>query len=732
MDQKQEHKHRRKSSLSQKRELSRFLTFYLFIVLGVVFLLIGLYFSLSSTESLNNLFAMLMNFLKPADGPIVEEVLPPVQSSMNILLHNLSAALILIVLNIYAKKFPSITYSGSLIIALYLIVINTKILEGNFIYGVLIHSSFLIASLYLFLTLSLLFITAILHRKSGILILACFYFYFYISVVLYTATFSSFFNFLQPFVLFFTIVIFYVGRKIERPYINLINFSFGCGFFGLIFLAKFVVNSKPDFLIGFFTFTMLYYLLFYVIAGYNSSINEQPLRKWMQLLLTWLNLLFLLGTISFVLKKYYAFDYIWIFVLTLFFLNLLGIKLLKKFNSSAWTLPQNFANIFLAALVLPLMLHQNIILLFCAEFFVFMLVFTKEYKSKVAMRISLVAIVVMVSIYLFFWINYYLPALFEEDILPEMSLMWHGIVSNTVMVFALLIAIWFLEEIDISVSKKWFSNNKYNRLIRILLLISLFLTLGWIVFSLVCLFTGTLIYSSIGCFVSGSLFFIVMIYYYANKKSLFKKPLLYFAFTFTLLYPILVHWSMTFFLKNLVKIENLNLAGFILHYLALFLLIILGITTFLPIYWKNSGKVIVQHGIQLLTIVYLLFLLCTEYDILSVLLTTIQNSSKNSHGIGIADELLTYNQHIPYSVLMMLLTVFVFIYSIYKHNSFFRYISIILSIGILVKVFAYDFETLSQGESSVVFFVLGLLLIGFAFLYSYFAKGRIDITQTNT
>ena len=135
---------------------------------------------------------------------------------------------------------------------------------------------------------------------------------------------------------------------------------------GLFWLRKFVVNTKSEFLPVFFIFGTLFYLLFYAIVIYTSHSKENPLPKWMQLLISWANLSVFLGTTGYVLFKYFAFGYLPALVILLLLFNILGFYLIKRYNSPAWQLPHYFAIMGLASLVLPLLLRQNMILLFTA------------------------------------------------------------------------------------------------------------------------------------------------------------------------------------------------------------------------------------------------------------------------------------------------------------------------------------------------------------------------------
>ena len=96
-------------------------------------------------------------------------------------------------------------------------------------------------------------------------------------------------------------------------------------------------------------------------------------------------------------------------------------------------------------------------------------------------------------------------------------------------------------------------------------------------------------------------------------------------------------------------------------------------------------------------------------------------SSRGNPGTVGVDQ-LTFNQFLPYSVMKGMVSVVMFVRSIIRQNRFLRNFSIVLYIIMLVKLFAIDFSSLSAGARTAVFLVLGLFLIGFAFVYPRLLK----------
>ena len=194
------------------------------------------------------------------------------------------------------------------------------------------------------------------------------------------------------------------------------------------------------------------------------------------------------------------------------------------------------------------------------------------------------------------------------------------------------------------------------------------------------------------------------------------------ALLFALGYPFLVHWNMIIFRNSLIIEHDLHTSVLFLHYLALALVLILGRMVLRRIYRQNQKKATWRNGVELFTAFSLLFLFCTEYDNLSIILGAINNTGSAAGTVGV--DQLTFNQFLPYSVMLGIVSVILFVRSIIRQNRFLRNFSIVLYIIMLVKLFVLDFESLSAGARTSVFMVLGLFLIGFAFVYPRLLKNE--------
>jgi hypothetical protein len=725
MDQKRKHRSRRKSIQNQKHGFDRFFSSKAFIALGVVFITIGLYFSIGSSEDKGSFYDILMNAIQPTNAGTEPEIEFSGKGLWVLLLYFVPAILTLTISGFYALKYKSITYPATIIIILYLFVMQVKVLM---LYLTDETPSFFIAvALSLLLPALLLFVSAYFHRKQEILNLTSLY--IFISVVIYTYIYGKPYDYLLPLVLLLSGGFFWVGHKINRPSVNLVNFFFASGFSGLFWARNFILYSKTDTLLQFFIIGILFYLLFYAVTIFASQSKEQPLRAWKQMVLGWSNLVFFVGTTSFVLVKYYSFGYLWVFVLAVLLLNVAGIYAMKKYKSGAWELPHYFAVLFLASLVLPLLLQQHMVLLFTAGLAAGMMVYTIKFKIQSSMWLSILAMGAMLVTFLFSWLFSYLSAFIPATELLATALLWEGAISGLVVVLTLSVLTWYLDkDVEIPLSKQWFSKTRYNRIIRTTLLIVLFITMGRIGFALALSLTGTLVYSPAGWFIAGSVFFIALITYFSGKQSIFKKPVLYSAFTFALLYPLLVYLGTRYYITGLIVGRDSGIAPLLLHYVALAFLTVLVLMTVRRMMLRSSKYPVFKAVVQALTVFLLVFLVCTEYDMLTLFIASA--SSTPDTGIPNGEQLLASNRNLPWSILIGLLSVGVFILGIVRKDVFLKNFSFVLFALVLIKLFTLDFATLSQGGKSGVFIVLGLFLIGVALVYPRLLKKYAKVLVT--
>ena len=697
--------------------IERLLNSRTFIALGAIFLLIGIYSSFSSENGTNGFIEMLKRFLIPelVDMPVVEGSGTGI---VELLLYFIPTIFLLSATLIFSRSYKPITYPVSLLTAIYLIGIQIKISYFNLNFGGCYYPDFFTATLLLFFPALLLLANSLIHRKPALLIFTCFY--LYLAPVLLAINYFNHYEFLFTYVLLFSILVSWIGQRIGKPVIHLINIGFTWGFFGLFWLRKLWVHQNVEFLPLFFTFGILVYILFYAVVIVAPDKKEHSFPKWLQFTITCSNLFIFLGTTLWVLHRFYAPLSLPVFIGSLFLFNILGLYLLKKLKLSVWALPYHYAVMILAALVLPFCFQEARLLLFTSVFSVLMLGYAHKYKDHAAFWVSLVSLGGTVIIFLYSWLRFCLPAHFYVMIVPEPDLIGYGLLIGGLTIGALGFTTWQLQSNELSHSRKWFSKRKYDRLVRIMLLFSILVTLGWLGFSMVSQLTGSLKYTTLPWFIAGTLFFIEVIRYYSGKQSSLKRPILYLSGVFMLSYPLMVHLNMVICRTSMLIKNELNVIVLALHYLALALVIILGRMVIKRIRRHHIKTNNVLRLTDLLTVAFLGFLLCTEYDNLVAAFLVIRSSPGAQLMSG--DPLLQ-NRFLPYSLIIWAVALGVFIRAMIHRNHFMRNFGIVIFLGMLVKLFVIDFQTLETIARSIVYLLLGLFLIGFAYIFPRLQKG---------
>jgi hypothetical protein len=155
---------------------------------------------------------------------------------------------------------------------------------------------------------------------------------------------------------------------------------------------------------------------------------------------------------------------------------------------------------------------------------------------------------------------------------------------------------------------------------------------------------------------------------------------------------------------------------------ALVTLVILGRMVTKRINRHHVKNLPLRNALSLLTASFVMFLLCTWYDNLTVIFNTLQSSQYSQ--TGSETDFLTTNKYLPYSVIIWIITVWVFLRAVVQRNRVIRDFAVIIYVGLMIKIFAFDFDLLTQGAKSIVFLVLGLFLVAFAIVYPRLLKGK--------
>ncbi len=706
-------KHHRRSTgrSSKKNVLERFVTSYLFKFSGIVVVLFGVFYTLISLDVVDSIKGLILRLFQVTDAI---KVMPENTTGFltTIILYFLPGFLFSILSVLLSKRFGFFAYVLSIFSALYFIFIQGRIIY-NYNYGGAYYSNILMADAFLIVSIVILFASALLLKRPFILILANIYLFLSLLVVIFM--FGVLVDHLLIVTLLFTIGIAFASGRVKNHSVILINFIITIGFVGLIWLRKLAVNTQIEYLSSFFIYGTVFYVLFYIIISYSSRSKENTMPEWMVLTLALANLAFYTVTISFTIIKYFSVGHLFVFALGLLLINLTGLYLSAKTAINAWKFQQHLIILILASLLLPLVVTQSFVLLFSAGLSILMLGYFNYAKNQKFIFVSMVALGIMILAFFLHWIFVYFPAIVLNKSLPSGTAFLIGFLNSLVVISAMTLNYWFVKNTKVSLPKNLFNKTRYIHFLKGLILLSLFLTTGWIVTNLIYFISGSMTLATPGLFISGSLFFILLILIRADIYTYFYKPMLFLAAGFTMAFSLMVELSMSENLNTLMQQGILPLETVLFHYIAIGLGSFLALLIMVNVYKLYPKNKFVKMGLQLIGFIFTFFILFSEYDNLSVLLRAGELMANPSAHFG--NELYDYNHRLPYSIMLLFSSIVIIIWALFKHQYFIRNAAILVFTVTILKIFFYDFTLVGDVARIVLFFFIGFLILGISFLY---------------
>lgn len=705
-------KRRKRQTANKKQRMP-----LVFTGMGLLFILAGLVYALDVFENSNALKNILLSLFQPQTTTEAET--EAASGSLDVFLLYYLPPLIGLGLLGYFRSWKSqhltMISTGLSIVIFFLQII---LVQRLFAYGEWYFTTLWVALVFLSIIVAIQLWNAFRLKSKWVLIISSVIFYF--SVLLFSVFYLVNFEYFFSVIVLFSIAFFVISEKLKSPSLNLLNLAFALGFMGLFWLRKFVVNSKPDFLVVFIVFATAFYILFYTITLLASRKQHDSLPKWSQLAMLWGNFLFFAITMGFVMLRYYGAGQLWMLSAGMLLLHLAGMSAMKRFESFAWKWPHYFLLIVLASLMLPLLGQQSMLLLFASGMSLGLLYYTLQYKEKFSYWAFVGSFFVMLGMLAYYWLSSYLPAIVLPKEVPGNELMWHGVLSTTAVAIALAALYYMLKDEDVPSAGFSMDGSLLKRMVRVFLWLAAFAAAGWIGSFIVIAMEGSTFYVPMVWFFTGASIFIVSITLLTGKKSFLKLPVLYSGFAFMLLYLPLVQWRMISI--NTIRIESgTYLAlGMVLHVLDLLLLFVLSVMVIRRVVTQAAKKPAHKAVVQFISIVFISLVLCFEYENLYVLLTA--SKAGVAAGYIASDALLSGNRYLPFSVVSGMFMVGVLIKSLLDNDNSMRNIAFVLLGILLLKVFFYDFDILSTGMRAVVFIATGVMLLGIAMAYPRIQK----------
>ncbi len=705
-----------KTKKSSVRKIESFITTYLFLALGVIFIIGSIWWLYdSSTTQGGSLWNNLMAFLFPTNNVIVEHTEVNGSFDWNIYIP-FTFGFGLVGISAYIKNVKTKLCAALANIAIfYLNIINIKILYYDGLYTMNScypnHNTALFISLFLLFT-SFAFSFYLNTSKINRIAIP----FFYISLLLIIAYFGLKLRYLIPTVLLVTTSTYMLSLKQNYRPLNLWNFIFAWFFIIMIWLRKIVALNTSDYLFSFIVFSSLFYILSQLIIILNNTTTIQSKKnKFNNLLILSINSILLLSMGLFALKKFECQNYEFIFSFGMVLINVLFLYFIIKNAIKANLNYFYYSTLFLLSISIALIFNSNFIIIFSATASVSLLIYSKKTREQISIFISLGLAGIMFLIFIINWLFIYLPSAFSVLIINDNDVLLRGIISGIFVVPILFVNNQILKKIYISFSDEWFKRDTIRLAIRLTFIFSLYLLLFY-VFQYIFLSTiKTIQLSGLSWYIFNCIFLIILIYLAGRKvRTIFIISILLFAAISILFYPLFVHFSIRDIRNAFLINHELFLSGFALHYVAVFLSFYLLLVIYHRIKRKFSGNKIIFRTYYIFSSLIFLFFVLSEYDHFSF----IQAFRKGE----ITQQLASNNSHIPYSILLIISSLLILSVAFVKRFRFVRFIGIFVFSIALFKILLFDFEVLNGTSKVVLSLFLGTILILLSIYYSKFKR----------
>ena len=508
----------------------------------------------------------------------------------------------------------------------------------------------------------------------------------------------------------FIIIVLLLSWRIKSVELELISLCAWI-FAGLWWVFKYIETRNTFLLYGFIVAGSLIYLSFFVSNIAVRSYHDGPrIKNRFESILIITNSAFYYVSIIFLLyfsgfKKYEP-----VFTALLLVINIIIFYFAGNKNVSYNKVPYLLFAGIIISMLLPWILRMDYLILFFAVFSIYLMVFSRYSGHQISIILSLGVMTSMILIYISQWIFEFLPSIFIENVLPDKHVFYKGLISGFFVLFSVSINAKILEKLHISLSKKWFVRGTYRKILKGVLLFTVYLFSYWAFnYFISSLLPKQLIKPLIWCSFN-SIYFICVILILANQRSSFLPISFILAIILSLFYPILVHSYNLNIRDTYLETDSSFLPAFLFHYFVAGLLIILFLVLLRYVNRSFGGKKVFIKVYWVYFSLFIMFLLFSEFSHLIVLLSYVR-------GMKITD-IITRDHEILISLLLMICAFIILFMGFIRKTRFLRIYSLIILVGVIAKIIIIDLPTLGPLTKMVVFLFFGAMLLMISFFYS--------------
>jgi hypothetical protein len=694
-----------KSDRFRLRTLEQFFLNYGVGIAGAALLIIGLLYLFFNHFSSETFLTFIHSFLKPGQ-----------EENLNLIRRDFSVSVILSLSFLYFPGFiplivtsllpsPKLRLKNSLILLgfLWLIFAQGKV----FLYNAYLKGSFFpgyYSALIYFSIIQILLITfSALNKSRYALNLSVVFFFISVALI------RSYFGGLLPFfvlLLFFQFSILFLSLKFRwRSPLLLSVLLSGC-YLAYYILSKIIFPGNPLPV----SYMLPSLLVWYVISIIGLAILKPTSgRNTISILwdsISYISPFLVIGSGVYVFKIF-GIQYLSPLLYATAVIILVFVALLnERYDYLRSRRSFYFSICIFSASVIPQLLFSNFLLVFTASLSVTLLIHFHLTSSRSSYNLSKILFLVSMCLYVLEWAFSIFSALDDQRTSGEIY------PFKIVLICLLITSISFFYMRFVA-----FAINEHRSLQKQRIIPE---NISGIFFPFIAYSTGFIVldYCLINIFRGYRLNFIELTTYsyaflwilfirkqHGSRISLIIKTVL--LFLAIILYPAIIHPEVIQF-RNLYLEGNVQaLVPFILHYfcLSLLILLLLQANSFLIQLFPRTSHT--SHYIKLTTVILTTFILLTEYDNFSLLLF-------NRFSDKTAAEILRLNEIIPYSIILLLISISLLIYSLILYSRFLRRVSLVMIIFVILKIFIFDIKILNGNTIVLLLITVGLILSGLA------------------
>ncbi len=616
----------------------------------------------------------------------------------------------------YHKKNKTLFYYLSVAIIIFLTLAHATIFANNWLPNYIFsYHNYYIVSGFILVPIAVFILNYLTLKRSEILTFTTIYFYvllFELLIIRYSYTYTYVFCC----IIIYTVIVHLISKKQEDTYNNIVNTIFAYGFLAIFILRQLIYNSNTAEFELFFSINLLYFLLFNGISLSFLFQDKKPVYK----LFYWINLILFLYINAIILNKYFTITYNILPIIGVIIVNGLSIYLNKKTSFLQGKIESvEISTLLLISLLFTLLFQEYSFEIFFGTLAVCLIFYAKAGHNRILLWASafLTFLLILKLVYLIIGLTLIITKLqsINEEFISS------GFINIGIIVLAIWIVKNSLQSTKFRVSNKWLNREKFLNFLSTLNLVSLFVFIIWISFSLLLYFVGDLYYSvRVFAIVSS----ILVLYISKYEKTIYEKESIKFQYLTFLLFIILTFiglYEFPYTFKYDITYEGIISIESLFHYAEFLLEIALGYKILSSLINTKTEKSYFKDLIIVVTSLFGIITVCKEFDFITVLYYTIsQHTFKQNDVVSILD----YNHIIPFSIILLICLIIILLIGLIENNKFLRLFSIFVAFCVLLKVFYIEYFILTKNDKITIIIITGVTFLLISSIYSRIKQRR--------